>query len=77
MIAQGILLMAAGMGTVFVFLVLMVLVMQAAGVYFKANEERFRELVPAAAPRKTETGDGNDVIAAVLAAVTDHLRKRG
>ncbi len=46
MLRQGLLLMVAGTGTVFVFLCLMVIVMMAVGAYFKANESRFREEAP-------------------------------
>ncbi len=75
MLNQGLLLLATGMGTVFVFLVLMVLVMQAVGLFFKANEERFREAAPAAAPRKAAADDENERVAAVVAAINAHLRK--
>lgn len=74
-ISQGFLLMAAGMGTVGVFLVLMVWVMQAVGLYFKANETRFREHIPATSTQKT-VADDSDMVAAALAAVAAHLRKR-
>lgn len=40
---QGLLLLIAGMGTVFVFLSLMVLIMQGVGLYFKRNESKYRE----------------------------------
>ena len=76
MLSQGILLMFAGMGTVYVFLTLMVLVMQAAGRYFKVNEARFRDAVPAAPPRKAAGNDETELVAAVIAAVSAHSRKR-
>jgi sodium pump decarboxylase gamma subunit len=69
MLSQGVLLMFAGMGTVYVFLTLMVLVMQATGKFFKANEARFRDAVPAAAPRKAAGNDEGELVAAVIAAV--------
>jgi len=75
MLNQGLLLLLAGMGTVFVFLTLMVLVMQATGKYFRTNEARFREAVPAAAPRKAAAEDESELVAAVMAAINAHLRK--
>lgn len=66
--------MSTGIGTVFVFLALLVLVMMATGRYFKINEARFREVEPEA---KTAQTAGNDLeqVAAVMAAITHHLRK--
>lgn len=75
MLSQGLLLLLAGMGTVYVFLTLMVLVMQATGRYFKVNEARFRDAVPAAAPRKAAGSDETELVATVVAAITAHLRK--
>ncbi len=74
MLGQGVLLMVAGMGTVTIFLVLMVLVMQAVGVYFKTNAARFIEPAQPVPSRKA-AGDDNEVMAVMLAAVTAHLRK--
>jgi len=75
MLSQGVLLMTAGMGTVFVFLALMVLVMQAVGKFFIVNEARFRA-APAAAPARKSAGAGEtELIAAVIAAVKAHSGK--
>ena len=75
MLSQGVLLMTAGMGTVFVFLVLMVLVMQAVGKFFIVNEARFRVAAPAPAARKTAAASETELIAAIVAAVKTHSRK--
>lgn len=75
MLNQGLLLLVAGMGTVFVFLVLMVVVMQVAGKFFVINEARFREAAPEIAPRKAVAGEQTEMIAAVFAAISAHLRK--
>jgi len=75
MLSQGLLLMTAGMGTVFVFLALMVLVMQAVGKFFIINESRFRVAAPAPAARKTADTSETELIAAVIAAVKAHSRK--
>ncbi len=75
MLSQGILLMVAGVGTVFVFLALMVLVMQAVGKFFILNEARFRTAAPAPAARKTAETSETEIIAAILAAVHAHSRK--
>lgn len=75
MLSQGFLLLFAGMGTVFIFLTLMVLVMEAAGKYFIVNEARFRPAEPSVTPRKSVGQNEAEVVATVLAAVTAHLRK--
>ncbi len=75
MLSQGLLLMTAGVGTVFVFLALMVLVMQAVGKFFITNEARFRVAAPAAAARKTANTGETELIAAIIAAVKAHSRK--
>jgi sodium pump decarboxylase gamma subunit len=75
MLSQGILLMIAGMGTVFVFLALMVLVMQAVGKFFIINEARFRVAAPAPAARKTADSSETELIAAIIAAVKAHSSK--
>lgn len=74
MLSQGLLLMTAGMGTVFVFLILMVLIVQATGFYFKINEARFRDVIPVA-PARQAADTENEVVAVVMAAMTTHLRK--
>lgn len=73
MLSQGLLLMTAGIGTVFVFLALMVLVMQAVGKFFIINEARFR--APAPAARKTADTSQTEIIAAIIAAVQSHSSK--
>ncbi len=75
MLSQGLLLMIAGMGTVFVFLALMVLVMQAVGRFFIINEARFRAAPPVAAARKTVDSSETEIIAAIVAAVKAHSSK--
>jgi len=75
MLSQGFLLLIVGMGTVYIFLTLMVYVMLAVGKYFIKNESRFRPVVPAAAPRKTTGNNESELIAAAVAAVTAHARK--
>ena len=69
MLGQGLLLMVAGTGTVFVFLCLMVIVMMAVGAYFKANESRYTDPVPA---RESTNGTGLPaVVAAIAVALQD------
>jgi sodium pump decarboxylase gamma subunit len=69
MIAQGLILMLAGMGTVMVFLTIMVSVMQVTGAYFKKNIERFREQPTVANRIERISNDDSDIIAVALAAV--------
>ncbi|HSW38022.1 MAG TPA: OadG family protein [Acidobacteriota bacterium] len=76
MLEQGLILMAAGMGTVTVFLTLTVFVMQVSGAYFRANEERFMEKSNPM-PRTSAAGDENEIVAAALAAVAAHSKSRG
>jgi len=75
MLNQGVLLLIAGISTVFVFLALMVFVMQITGKFFIIYEARFKETVPDTAPRKPVAGEEIEMIAAVLAAINAHLRK--
>ncbi len=75
MLSQGVLLMTAGMGTVFVFLALMVLVMQAVGKFFIINEARFRVAAPTPAARKATDSSETAIIAAIIAAVKSHSNK--
>lgn len=69
MLMQGLVLMVAGMGTVVVFLSVMVLVMQATGVFFKRYAHVFA--APEPAPRVTQPTmqDGLEAVAVALAAV--------
>lgn len=75
MLTQGLILMVAGMGTVLLFLVVMVLVMQAVGVYFKRHAERFAPAPVVAARTARPATDEQETLAAVLAAVTAHRRR--
>jgi len=75
MLTQGLTLMVAGMGTVIVFLSLMVSVMQITGAYFKKNAERFREQPESVSRVERICGDDSDVVAAVVAALTGDLKK--
>lgn len=70
MIAQGLILMVAGMGTVMFFLTIMVTVMQLTGTYFKKNIDRFREQPKVSNRIERISNDDSDIIAVVLAAVT-------
>jgi Na+-transporting methylmalonyl-CoA/oxaloacetate decarboxylase gamma subunit len=65
MIAQGLLLLVAGTGTVFVFLSLMILVMMAVGKYYKANESRFAEALPGTRVSRGARVEMGPVIAAI------------
>lgn len=75
MLTQGITLMIAGMGTVIVFLSLMVSVMQITGAFFKKNADRFREQPKPVSRVERISGDDSDVVAAVVAALTAYLKK--
>jgi sodium pump decarboxylase gamma subunit len=75
MLSQGITLMVAGMGTVLLFLSLMVCVMAATGAYFKKHAERFREHPEAASRVERISSDDSDSIAVAVAALTAYLKK--
>ncbi len=75
MLGQGLLLMVAGMGTVCVFLCLMVIAMQAMGAYFKANESRFMEAAPATQPRKDAKAGNLSAVIAAIAVSLEHTQK--
>ncbi|MFU8779687.1 MAG: OadG family transporter subunit [Kiritimatiellia bacterium] len=64
MVAQGLLLLVAGIGTVFLFLSIMVAVMLAVGLYFKANESRYMEQE---SPQKTTVPHSVDMQSIVAA----------
>ena len=64
MLGQGLLLMVAGTGTVFVFLCIMVVIMMGVGVYFKAHESRYLE-APPTQPRKQNGAGMQPVVAAI------------
>jgi sodium pump decarboxylase gamma subunit len=75
-ITQGLTLMLAGMGTVMLFLTLMVSIMQLTGSYFKKNIERFREQPVGAANRiERISKDDSDEIAVIVAAITAYINK--
>jgi len=69
MLGQGLLLMLAGTGTVFVFLSLMVLVMMFVGAYFKAHESRYLEAEAAKPARKQDRRDMQAIVAAIAVAL--------
>jgi len=75
MLAQGITLMIAGMGTVILFLSLMVFVMYLTGVYFQKHVDRFREQSEPVSRIQRISSDNSDEIAAVVAALTAYLKK--
>ncbi len=75
MLTQGLTLMVAGMGTVIIFLTLMVSVMQVTGAFFKKNAARFREQPETASRVERISSDDSDVIAAAMAALTAYLKK--
>jgi len=64
LINEGLTLMVAGMGTVFVFLTALVFAMNL-----------MSRLVVAFQPAADETGPGNEEIAAITAAIAEHRRK--
>jgi sodium pump decarboxylase gamma subunit len=70
MLAQGILLLVAGMGTVFVFLCIMVLLMMAVGVYFKANADKFLEKEAPKQEKQSRGPDLSSVVAAIAVSLT-------
>ena len=75
-ITQGLTLMLAGMGTVMLFLTLMVSIMQLTGGYFKKNIERFREQPVGAANRiERISKDDSDEIAVIVATITAYINK--
>ncbi len=65
MLAQGLLLMVAGTGTVFAFLIVMVLVMMAVGKYYKIHEARFLAVEAPRPPRKQNRDDMHSIVAAI------------
>ncbi len=64
LINEGLTLMLAGMGTVFVFLTVLVIAMTL-----------MSHLVSRFQPTKQGAGNGDDEIAAIAAAITEHRRK--
>ena len=75
-ITQGLTLMLAGMGTVILFLTLMVSIMKLTGIYFIKNIDRFREQPPQAANRLERIKhDDSDEVAVIVAAITAYINK--
>jgi sodium pump decarboxylase gamma subunit len=75
MLTQGITLMVAGMGTVILFLSLMVCVMLLVGAFFQKHADRFREQPEAVSRIRRISSDDSDDIAVAVAAVTAYLKK--
>ena len=75
MITQGLTLMVAGIGTVILFLTVMVLIMQVTGAYFKKNSDRFREKPKSSNRIERISTDDSDLIAVAVAAVTAYINK--
>ena len=75
MISQGITLMVAGMGTVLLFLSVMVVVMMATGAFFKKYADRFYEKPVADSRTARAPRDDSDAIAVAVAALTAYLKK--
>jgi Na+-transporting methylmalonyl-CoA/oxaloacetate decarboxylase gamma subunit len=69
MIMRGIVLMFVGMGTVIVFLWLMVLVMHATALFFKRFAHLFPEKTPAVSHLNRITPDESVLVAIAIAAV--------
>ncbi len=70
MIAEGFKLMLAGMGTVFVFLTLLVLVMMAMSAFFQKHAHLFKDAETASRPKGPAATGGDDAdIAVAIAAV--------
>ncbi len=74
MLGQGLLLMVAGTGKVFVFLCLMVVALMALGAYFKANEERYRESDSSEKSRAGANAENVGSIVAAIAVALDHMK---
>ena len=66
---QGLVLMAIGMATVFVFLVLMILAMSGSAAFFRKFADLFPEEQPAASKKKAAPVDPAAQIAVALAAI--------
>lgn len=67
--------MAAGMGTVAMFLALLVLVMQGTGAFFERHAQLFEEQPSVASPSLQPAADEKALVAAAIAAVTAHRRR--
>ncbi len=75
MLVQGLTLMVAGMGTVILFLALMVLVMQGTGVFFRKYAHLFKEESETESRLERLSVDDTDVIAVVVAAVNAYMKR--
>ncbi len=67
--------MIAGMGTVVLFLSLMVFVMYLTGTYFQKHAARFCEQPEAVSRIRRISSDDSDEIAVVVTALTAYLKK--
>lgn len=82
MLLEGVRLMAVGMGTVFGFLGLLVLLMQASAAFFRANAEWFPEParapdpIAARSPTAPALEDEGARVAAIVAAIAAHRARR-
>lgn len=75
-IGQGLTLMVAGMGTVILFLALMVTVMKVTGLYFIKHADRFKEDPQKSTSRlKRIPQDDSDEVAVIVAALTAYINK--
>ncbi len=75
MMMHGLILMAAGMGTVVLFLLIMVLVMQATGAWFVRHADRFAPAPESRSRLERIRPDESAAIATAVAAVVA-FRKR-
>ena len=75
MLAQGMILLVSGMGTVILFLSLMVFVMQLTGAFFQKHADRFREQPETVSRIQRISSDDSDEIAVAVAALTAYLKK--
>jgi len=75
MISQGLVLMAAGMGTVGLFLALLVFIMQATGAFFSKYAHLFDMHEDKKNRLERVAPDDTDAIAAAIAAITAHRTK--
>lgn len=70
MISEGLSLMVTGMGVVFAFLTLLVLCMNLAASFFEKFSDLFvDDPLPAAKPKTAATGQSNDELAEIAAAI--------
>lgn len=70
MLSEGLGLMVAGIGVVFAFLALMVLIMNLAAMFFEKFADCFQdEVVPTVKPRKAAIKQSDDELAEIAAAI--------